>query len=232
MAPLSSPAFKSSGLGLLLVGGSRANHPVWSPTAEASFRDSTNMNLDSLHPFPQAFSRKPSQTEPVSLSALTAVSHRPLRPPAPGALEAYAPPAHSGAYEDEINRRTAAENEFVVLKKAAGGGRNCLAGAGVGLPLCLVTQVHSGLFSLFLSLMRVNPCCTPLPSSLASRQWWEGREGDQGSSFRELDSTCAGRMGCGGDFPRSDLPSEPCRPVYMRAEAASWPKCGHESAVK
>lgn len=32
-------------LGLLLVGGSRANHPVWRPTAEASFQDSTNMSF-------------------------------------------------------------------------------------------------------------------------------------------------------------------------------------------
>lgn len=68
--------------------------------------------------------------------------------------------------------------------------------------------------------------------SLSRCLQWGGREGDQGSSFRELDSTCAGRTGCGGDLPRNGLLSEPCRPVYTRAEAASWHKCGHESLVK
>ena len=40
-------------------------------------------------------------------------------------------------YEDEINRRTAAENEFVVLKKVRGAdteGRGCYRNRGVGGP--------------------------------------------------------------------------------------------------
>lgn len=31
--------------------------------------------------------------------------------------------------------------------------------------------------------------------------------------------------GCGGDFPRNVPPLEPCWPLYMRVEAASWPRC-------
>lgn len=41
-------------------------------------------------------------------------------------------PRHLRRYEEEINRRTAAENEFVLLKKVRGGGRSGLPGAGCG----------------------------------------------------------------------------------------------------